>query len=130
LVAALPYIVEVLTASVIKFNASFQTQLYIHISVHALVMLTVEAYYTRSTLYIQCTTMYGRAATNVRRCPPEGVAGLSKLRGCPREGVVGRVMEGFPPLGKSINRREGRDTYLVQRNSLYVAMWHVICTFI
>ena len=26
---------------------------------------------------------YGRAATKVRRCPPEGVAGLSKLRGFP-----------------------------------------------
>ena len=47
--------------------------------------------------------MYGRAATKVRRCPPEGVAGLSKLRGCPREAVVGHVTESFPPLGKSIN---------------------------
>ena len=51
--------------------------------------------------------MYGRAATKVRRCPPEGVAGLSKLRGC----IAGHVMEGFPQLGKNINRRGGRDTW-------------------
>ena len=65
---------------------------------------------------VRTSTIYGRAATKVRRCPPEGVAGLSKLRGCPREGVVGHVTEGFTPLGKSINRREGRDTYLVVRS--------------
>ena len=44
---------------------------------------------------------YGRAATKVRRCPPEGVAGPSKLRGCPRESIADHVTEGFPPLAKS-----------------------------
>ena len=46
--------------------------------------------------------------SKLRRCPREGMAGLSKLRGCPREGIAGHVMEGFPPLGKSIYRRGGR----------------------
>ena len=59
--------------------------------------------------------MHGRAATKVRRCPPEGVAGLPKLRGCPREGVAGHVMEGFPPLGNSINTRGGKDTRILER---------------
>ena len=53
---------------------------------------------------------YGRPATKLRRCPPEGMAGLFKLRGCPREVVAGHVTEGFPPSGKSINTREGKDT--------------------
>ena len=90
----------------------------------------MDRYTNLITDAVSTSTMYGRAATKVRRCPPEGVAVLSKLRGCPREGIVGHVMEGFPPLGKSINRKEGRDTYLVQGNSLYLATWRVICTVI
>ena len=57
----------------------------------------------------------GRTATKVRRCPPEGVAGLSKLRGCPQEGIADHVTEGFPPLGKSINTRGGKDTRRLER---------------
>ena len=60
-------------------------------------------------------TLYGRAAIKVRRCPPEGMAGLSKLRGCPREGAVGHVTEGFPPLGNSINTRGGKNTRRLER---------------
>ena len=51
----------------------------------------------------------------LRGCPPEGVAGLSKLRGCPREGVADHMTEGFPPLGKSINTRGGKDTRRLER---------------
>ena len=56
--------------------------------------------------------MYGRAATKVRGCPPEGVAGLSELWGCPPEGIADHdhVTEGFPPLGRRF-KYKGRERY-------------------
>ena len=44
--------------------------------------------------YVYWGNKYGRAATKVRGCPPEGVADH---------------VTGFPPLGKSINTRGGKD---------------------
>ena len=55
--------------------------------------------------------------------------------------VAGHVMEGFPPLGKSINRRGGRDTgrrrdrdcgfreTVGTAKCLYAATRRVICSF-
>ena len=55
---------------------------------------------------------YGRAVTNVRVCPPEDVAGLTKLWGCPPEGIV------------------WESEHVGSGNSLCAATWCVICTLI
>ena len=70
---------------------------------------------------------YGRAATKVRRCPPEGMAGLSKLGRYPREGVADHVTEGFPPLGNSINMRGGKDTKRLERLRLTHWLRETVC---
>ena len=57
----------------------------------------------------------------MRGCPPEGVAGLSKLWGCPPEGIVDHVTEGFPPWGKDQGRErheEIGDTEIGRVNTL------------
>ena len=42
--------------------------------------------------------------------PTRGRGRALQVEGMQREGVAGHVTEGFPPLGKSINRRGGKDT--------------------
>ena len=61
------------------------------------------------------TTNCGSTAAKVRRYPPEGVAGPSKLRGGPRQGIADHVTEGFSPLWKSLNTRGGKDTRRLER---------------
>ena len=91
LVAALPYIVEVLTASVIKFNASFQTQLYIYIGPCISYANSRGILYKKYIIYIDKSTaiyIYKSTAITSKVCHHEYIKILPVVGMCTQMSTI------------------------------------------